>query len=100
MPKFKEGQIVEVRCKIHPGAFPTEYLVTIETSPQPVSGFVKRDDVHRTAGEDVGYLLGAIKEVSEDKVVVMIRGSFFTTTGLASFSQREAESNLEPMAHG
>ncbi|MBI2177762.1 MAG: hypothetical protein HYU38_05400 [Candidatus Tectomicrobia bacterium] len=96
MATFKEGQTVEVRCRIHEGAFPTEYLVTIEATPEPVSGFVKRDDVKKE-GEGTGYLLGKITEVSEDKISVLIRGSFFTTTGLASFSRESAESHLEPI---
>ncbi len=97
MPEFKVGQTVKVFCDVHPGAFPTEFLVTLDAVPEPVSGFVKRDDVTVREGEATGFILGTITDVSPDAITVRIQGSFFTTTGLTSIPREKAEETLEPI---
>ncbi|MEX2199879.1 MAG: hypothetical protein WD711_00675 [Dongiaceae bacterium] len=97
MANFVPGQSIRIHCEIQRGAFPTEALVTFETVEGPVSGFVRNEDVERVAGHD-GYLLATIKEVTKDFLAVMVRGSFFTTTGLAYLNHDWATANVKPAA--
>lgn len=94
MSNFKRGQIVNVPCKIQPGAFSHERLVTIHTDRGDISGFVKAEhltDPHGTSE----YVRGTIIEVSQDVVKVRLPGSFFTSAlGVASVSSGWASENL------
>jgi hypothetical protein len=93
MPRFAPGQTVQISCDIQPGAFPSEYLVTFQTTEGPVSGFVRAEHVRR-AGHDKGYIFATVHGVSEDTLTVIVRGSFFTTTGLAHLSTDRANSHV------
>lgn len=95
MTQFEPGRTVAIPCDVAQGAFPDECLVTINAASGPISGFVSRDSVN-VKGE-IGYLNGIIQEVTDETVAVWIRGSFFTTTGLAHFSPEWANSHLEPV---
>lgn len=93
MARFTLGQTVQIRCDIQPGAFPTEYLVTFQTNEGPVSGFVRGEQISH-AETDKGYIFATVQGVSEDTLTVMVRGSFFTTTGLAHLSTAWANAHV------
>jgi|SRR5207247_5151171 hypothetical protein len=95
---FKPGQRVNIPCDTQPGAFPDEFLVTIETDKGVVSGFVKND--HLIKRNDRWYVQGEVVEASSDSVKVRIPGSFFTTAaGLTTASSGWATDNLIEEAH-
>ena len=94
MTQFHKGQDVGVPCDVQPGPFPDEFLVTIQTDKDVVSGFVNSRDLKKV-GESRGYVRAAVVDVTEETVTVRIAGSFFTTTGLASVSPAWATSHLE-----
>lgn len=94
MSRLEAGLEVGIPCDVRPGAFSDEYLVTIESLSGPVSGFVGRATVFGVE-DDSGYLKAIVQEVTNDTVTVWIRGSFFTTTGLADLSYEWARSNLQ-----
>jgi len=97
MINLHEGQVIGIPCRVFPGAFNHEAMVIIETKNGEVSGFVRRSDL--TDVEDgQGYVRAQIVEVSTDTVNVHLRGSFFTTTGLAQFTPEWAKSNVEFVA--
>ena len=83
---MESGQVVGIPCDVSEGPFPSELLVIFETMTGTVSGFVHPDYV---AASETGqsYLRGVIKDVDEDRLSVWVRGSFFTTSGLAYFSK-------------
>jgi len=68
-------------------------MVIIETLEGEVSGFVSRDELH--IDDEEGLLKALVVGVSDESVQVRLRGSFFTTTGLAEFSSEWAESNAQ-----
>ncbi len=96
MSQFSQGDAVGIPCDVGHGAFADEYLVTILTVTGPISGFVTRDDFYDIEG-DKGNLRGIVIDVAEDTVTVKIRGSFFTTTGLAYLPRDWALTNLKPL---
>ncbi len=81
MKTKKPGETIFIPVSVKPGAFSKECLVTFESTDGPVSGFVSADHVL----EKDGHKVIEAKVVSSDKgsVSVYLRGSFFTTTGLA-----------------
>lgn len=90
MKNFKKGQTVMVPCEIQPGPFPNEFLVTVQSGADKLSGFVRSDFVRQ------GYILGTILEIRESDLVVRLPGSFFTTaSGIAFFPEDWARKNLE-----
>jgi len=93
MVGFSRGQRIQIRCEAQQGAFPDEYLVKFETAQGPVSGFVRRDNISRIDG-DHAYILATVEDVSDDSLTVLVRGSFFTTTGLARLSRDWANSHV------
>jgi len=97
MTSLQKGQMIGIPCKVFPGAFPHEVMVIIETLTGEVSGFVRRDEFIRIK-DDHGYLPARIVDVSSDTVTVLLKGSFFTTTGLAQFSPEWTRSNAEVLA--
>lgn len=95
MSQFSVGQQVKIRCDVQRGAFPTELLVTFETVEGPISGFVRSEDVQRVGGHE-GLISATITVVSSDTIAVILKGSFFTTTGLAYLKRDWANSNVQP----
>lgn len=79
MAKFAAGESVAVSCEVRPGAFPGEFLVTVNTLSGPVSGFARAADLV----EPDAALHGVVKASRPEAVEVMLSGSFFTTNGLA-----------------
>ena len=96
MTRLERGEEVRIPCDVKQGAFPDEHLITIDTISGPVSGFVTSDKILRLEGE-TGYIQGVVQDVTEDTVIVWMRGSFFTTTGLAYLSREWAGLHLEPL---
>jgi hypothetical protein len=96
MARLEIGQQVGIPCDVGHGAFAEEYLVTLITVEGPVSGFVSQENLIETeAGK--GLLKGVVVELEEETVTVKVRGSFFTTTGLAYLPKDWASSNLKPL---
>ena len=82
---LRTGQEVWIRCTVQPGPFSDEPLVTIESIQGPVSGFIKSDELKDDAGGSQ-RVRGIVRRVEKTFVEVWIRGSFFTTNGLANVS--------------
>jgi hypothetical protein len=95
MANFKPGDEVLIQCEIGPGAFPQEMLVTFETIDGPTSGFVRKDQISLSDKNGVGFINGTVKAVTDDVLTVMVRGSFFTTTGLASLNRDWAKKHVQ-----
>ena len=94
MAKFSTGQTVQIRCEVRAGPFPGEFLVAFESANGPVSGFVREDNLRKTS-ESEGYIFATVKGVSADTLTVMVRGSFFTTNGLAHLRRDWANSHVQ-----
>jgi hypothetical protein len=76
------GQPVWIECQVQPGPFSEELLVTVETIDGPVTGFIKSDELRQTADET--KVRGVVRKIRKDYLEVWIKGSFFTTNGLAN----------------
>lgn len=97
MATLERGQLIAIPCKVFPGAFNHEAMVIIDALEGEVSGFVRRDEFVRVEN-DIGYVKGRIVDVTTDTITVLLKGSFFTTTGLAEFSPEWAKLNAEVVA--
>lgn len=95
MPKFTPGESILIRCEVQRGAFPHEMLVTFETADGPISGFVRSDSVKNIQDHE-GFIPAIVKSVTADTVAVVVRGSFFTTTGLAYLKRDWADLHVQP----
>ena len=92
---FKPGERVLIPVEVSVGAFPNESLVTFETEEGSTSGFVRADQlINVNKNKDRGYLTGHVVSSDAHVVAVMVRGSFFTTTGLTHFSGDWARTNI------
>lgn len=80
-----KGNVVRVSCEISEGTFPDEKMVTVESANGPISGFVRRNSIHSDGARS--FLEGVVEDITDKKIAVKLMGSFFTTTGLAHFSQ-------------
>jgi hypothetical protein len=98
MDHLKPGDEIQIQCDIGPGAFPTEFLVTFETVDGPISGFVRRENVVRSDKGDIGFISGKVEEVTADIITVLVKGSFFTTTGIAALTRDWANTHVQ-VAH-
>lgn len=74
--KFSIGQEVWVPCVVAAGPF-GELLITVESAGGPLSGFVRKHEV-KGAGTDQ-LVRGTVLAVTDELVMVRLRGSFFTT---------------------
>lgn len=94
MDKFSVNDIVEIPCDVQPGAFASEYFVTIKSDETAFSGFVSKDHVKIVRGHE-GQIQGKVVEATERHITIQMPGSFFTTaSGKASVSRGWARSNL------
>jgi hypothetical protein len=84
MTDLKPGDRIAINADIAPGAFPGEFLVTINTATGPLSGFVREDPIVRAA--DRPALIATVRNVSATTIAVWLTGSFFTSTGLADLT--------------
>jgi hypothetical protein len=78
------GQQVWIPCKVQPGPFSEEPLVTFESTDGPVTGFVKSDELKEIGGQ--ASVRGIVRSIERDYITIWIKGSFFTTNGLANVS--------------
>ena len=83
MEKFELGTLIGVKCEVQPGPFSDELLISVETMEGPISGFVRRSELREEKNGNWS-VRGTILSVESDSIKVRIRGSFFTTNGLAS----------------
>ena len=90
--KIAKGASIPVHCSVSQGAFLDEYLITIDTTEGSISGFIDSREVFKD--EDGHYVNGIVQEIKDDKIVVRLPGSFFTTTGIAHFSHDMLEKAL------
>ena len=95
MTQYKRGERIAIRCEVQPGAFPGEYLVTVTTAAGPVSGFARESDLMMNGSTS---LLGIVQSVTPDMLEVWLRGSFFTTNGLAELKKDWARDNVTRVA--
>lgn len=82
---FEIGQSVKVPCSMSPGPFSDEHLVTVDTMDGPISGFVRSQDFFEEG--EKRFLVGEVVEIDEETVTIKLRGSFFTTNGLAAVAK-------------
>jgi hypothetical protein len=82
------GQQVKIPCEVQPGPFSEERLVTFQSIEGSVSGFVKREELEEAGGQPT--IRGVIRAIEKDYLEVWVRGSFFTTNGLANVSTEMA----------
>ena len=96
MPEFVPGQEVRMPCAAARGGPLGEAVVTVQSAQGPISGFVQADAV---MGEGEGAFLRAwIVKVTDELVVVEVRGSFFqTAAGRAAVTAVWASANLQPV---
>lgn len=90
---YTPGMAVGLACTVASGAFPDEQLVTFEAIDGTVSGFVKPEEIQNIDGEP--RLRAVVQEVSSDRLTVLVRGSFFTTTGIAYVAP---DARVQPVA--
>lgn len=96
MAAFQVGQRVDILCDIHPGAFPGEFLVILETQDGPSSGFVRAEHVTPSpTNKAQGSIEGIVRAIEGDTITVQLPGSFFTTAmGLTTFPASWANENV------
>ena len=88
--EIRLGMQLRIPCTAQNGAFKDEYLITIETKDGMISGFIEADAVSSDAAGNK-YVLGTVREINGEIVAIRLSGSFFTTAGLARFSQRDLQ---------
>jgi hypothetical protein len=89
MPNLSVGQEVWIPCKVQPGPFSDELLVTVESGEGTISGFVNAQEL-REGPRGGSQVRGIVRSVQERSVEVWIRGSFFTTNGLTNVPREMA----------
>lgn len=82
------GEKIKIPCEVKPGPFSEERLISFETIDGIVSGFVDERDIQEDSSHN--YIIGIVKEIQSDRIVVMVRGSFFQTNGIATISKSVA----------
>lgn len=83
------GDLVMIPCEAKPGPFSDERLISIDTLDGPVTGFAADDQLVRN-DENQWCVLAQVLQLKGDVVEVMVRGSFFTTNGLAIIKREVA----------
>ena len=82
--EMTSGAVIGIPCQVQLGPFSSERLISFETVNGPVSGFVRDQELKQQAGQ---WFVRAVVESVEPKLIhVRIRGSFFTTNGVATIS--------------
>jgi hypothetical protein len=88
MPGIKVGDVIGVQCRVQPGPFSEERLVSFDTVDGPVSGFVR--EVNLKEVESQWFIRAVVQGIRDDILEVRVKGSFFTTNGLANVERRFA----------
>ena len=89
MGQFGVGKEIRIACKVQPGPFSEEHVITVNTIDGPISGFVRMEDLVQS--KDQWYVRGIVRDVKSDVISVWIKGSFFTTNGLANVARHLAQ---------
>ncbi len=82
------GDTIGIQCTVQPGPFTGERLVSFDTVDGPVSGFVRDEDLKEVDAQ--WYCRATVNVILDDVLTVRVKGSFFTTNGLASVPRRYA----------
>lgn len=82
MAEIAVGKKIRIPCKVQPGPFSEERVVTIDTIDGVISGFVREENLIQQKKQ--WYVRGVVRDIKKDAVLVWIQGSFFTTNGLAN----------------
>ncbi len=86
---MKIGDTIGVQCEVRPGPFEGEKMITFDTVHGPTSGFVRSSELRHQ--ETQWYVRAKIQNIIDDDTLeVRVRGSFFTTNGVASIPRRYA----------
>jgi hypothetical protein len=88
MTGMKVGDVIGVQCDVRPGPFSGEHMITFDTVDGPISGFVRDSDLKERGSK--WYVRAVIQGIKDDVLEVRVKGSFFTTNGLASVPRRYA----------
>ena len=85
---MRKGDEVSIPCSYANGAFSDEYLVTVDTTLGPVTGFTETQNVIPSPDrKGYGFIKGIVREMKGDSVSVILPGSFLNTTGIAYISR-------------
>ena len=95
MEQIRPGMRIQIPCEVKPGPFSGERLITFDTLDGAISGFVKEDGLKSNKGG--WFIEGTVQAVEEDHLVVKVKGSFFTTNGIANVSKEMAMAALTPV---
>lgn len=90
MSEIRVGDAVYIPCDVKPGPFSDEMLISLDTVHGPISGFVR--DTELKEMQQRQFVMGRVRNVSDDVIEVRIKGEFFTTAGLASVQRNSAHS--------
>ena len=82
------GDTIAVQCEVRPGPFAGEQMITFDTVDGPISGFVRSSELRQQNSQ--WYVRAVIQDIKEDVLEVRVRGSFFTTNGVASVRREYA----------
>jgi hypothetical protein len=88
MSEMKVGDVIGIQCDVRPGPFSGERMITFDTVAGPISGFVREPDLIEKKSQ--WYVRAVIQAIKDDVLEVRVKGSFFTTNGLASVPRRYA----------
>lgn len=89
MLKLQEGMFIGIPCTALEGAFDNELLVDFDTIDGKVSGFTSPENVQETEGQKV--IKAEVLTVENDRLLVRVEGSFFSTNGLALVTSDQAK---------
>jgi len=82
MTKIETGSMIGIPCEVSEGAFEGEMLVDFETMDGRISGFTSPENIKEIDAKT--FIKAKVVSVESDHFVVMVRGSFFSTNGLAN----------------
>lgn len=88
MGAISVGEAIKIPCQVKPGPFSEEKFVSFDTFDGIVSGFVDEGDIEQRGSQS--FISGVVKEIAGDRIVVVVRGSFFQTNGIATVSRSTA----------
>jgi hypothetical protein len=88
MGTINVGEIIKIPCEVKPGPFSDEKFISFETLDGIVSGFVAARDLQEK--DHHFFVSGVVREIKLDQIVVIVRGSFFQTNGIATLSKSVA----------
>ena len=94
MANFEPGEVVAVPAIVQQGAFPGEYLVTVQTNSGEMSGFVRERDFVTPQKT----IRAVVRSSSPAVLGVQLAGSYFTTNGFMEFATDWASKNVKAIA--